>query len=210
MDTIKGFFLFPFYSAFQYTRFTLSSVISLPFFLLEFIKTSGKTRIFKDHSILFKFTQQWPLGTYFFDGIVGFFAPYSASISPHVESCSVDDVTVSMTEMPWLKNPFNSIHAVALANLGELASGLSMVLSMQQNKGIRGIPKEINIEFFKKSRGTIYASSTSGVGNITKDCDLIAEAILTNKKKEVVAKVKVTWSMQIKNKDNNEEDKKKQ
>jgi len=61
-----------------------------------------------------------------------------------------------MTESFWLKNPFNSIHALALGNLGELVSGL-MLMDTMNTQGLRGIVTSLKTDFYAKAKGTVAA-----------------------------------------------------
>ena len=59
---------------------------------------------------------------------------------------------IDITERFMLKNPFNSIHALALMNVGELTSGL-VLTSTFQKQGLRGIVTKLDAEYFKKAKG---------------------------------------------------------
>ena len=70
---------------------------------------------------------------------IGIVAPYSSSISARILKLTKEESVVMINDLPWLRNPFNSVHAIALANLAELASGLGVMTAMQHAKGVRGI-----------------------------------------------------------------------
>ena len=58
------------------------------------------------------------LGRYAFAGLVHLAAPYTASVNPMLATMTADYSEGYILERPWLHNPFNSVHAVAMANLG--------------------------------------------------------------------------------------------
>ncbi len=78
-------------------------------------------------------------GTHVLAFYIGLVAPYSSSISPKIMKLTKDECIACIDDRPWLRNPFNSVHAIALANLAELASGLGTLTAMQHAKGVRGI-----------------------------------------------------------------------
>lgn len=101
-----------------------------------------------------------------------------------------------MEDRPWLRNPFGSLHAVALTNLGELASGVCMVAAMQHAKGIKGIPVQIDTSYHKKARGTITGRSSVSLKALEdNNGEYKVTTTLTDKKGAEVAVCVVTWSM---------------
>jgi acyl-coenzyme A thioesterase PaaI-like protein len=54
----------------------------------------------------------------------------------------------------WIRNPFRSIHAAALLNMGEATMGFAALYWAEQTK-LRVIPTRLEIDFFKKARGTL-------------------------------------------------------
>eukprot|EP00602_Paraphysomonas_sp_CaronLab_P007729 CAMPEP_0185027894 /NCGR_PEP_ID=MMETSP1103-20130426/13178_1 /TAXON_ID=36769 /ORGANISM="Paraphysomonas bandaiensis, Strain Caron Lab Isolate" /LENGTH=112 /DNA_ID=CAMNT_0027562065 /DNA_START=280 /DNA_END=618 /DNA_ORIENTATION=+ len=102
-----------------------------------------------------------------------------------------------MDDLPWLRNPFGSVHAVALTNLGELTSGLCLVSAMQHIKGLRGIPVRIDTEYFKKARGRLTATTVLSLKEL-KDSpggNFIVVAYVIDSSGVEVAKCSVTWSL---------------
>jgi len=124
-----------------------------------------------------------------FNTYISCVSPYSGSISPYVEEMTESKVKVSMTEHRNIKNPFNSIHTIALSNLGELTSGLLMMEHMKStNKS--GIITSIKTYYHKKARGKITAICDNKwtKQNITK-------TRLYNTSKELVCEVNCKWKL---------------
>jgi len=82
------------------------------------------------------------IGRKFFNWKISRTAPYSGSINAQVISIKKDFSLVSMKDRRPIRNHLNSIHAIALTNLGELASGLAM-LGVLIAEGIAAPPETI-------------------------------------------------------------------
>ncbi len=110
-----------------------------------------------------------------------------------------------MDDRPWLHNPFTSIHAAALTNLGELTSGILVVSYFGRGQPAgevrtrrTGIVTRLGTVFMKKARGTVTCTCTipaypteAGVH------DLVVEAVHTDSKGVVVAKTEAVWNVKI-------------
>ncbi|HEX6589483.1 MAG TPA: DUF4442 domain-containing protein, partial [Longimicrobiales bacterium] len=115
-------------------------------------------------------------------------------IRPDVLELEPGRARVAITERRALRNHFNSIHALALANLGELASGLAMTLALPD--GVRGIPIRIEVDYLKKARGRIVAEGrATPPAVIAADTDAVATAELSDDSGETVARVVVHWRL---------------
>jgi acyl-coenzyme A thioesterase PaaI-like protein len=104
---------------------------------------------------------------------------------------------VTFEDRPWLRNPFGSIHAIALANLGELTSGLCLISAMQ-HLPLKGIPVRIDTMYLRKARGTITGECTISLKALTdakSAAEFVVETILSDTQGAVVAKTSVTWSL---------------
>lgn len=193
MDAIKGFLLWPVVTLLQYVRFVVGCIICLP--LLPFVSKGSN----KNFITLFANLNRLPLGNFVFSGIVCFYAPYTSSISSVVQELSASGCRITMRDWPWLRNPFSSIHAIALANFGEFSSGLLMVALMQAYPRLRGIPIKVTTEYFKKARGVIRAVSTpSDLAAVTEACDLEVTALVYDSSNDLLCKTTVTWTITVK------------
>jgi acyl-coenzyme A thioesterase PaaI-like protein len=203
MDAIKGFLFYPVYAVATYLRFVAGVSLVLVPSLFRIIFKGPKS--LKKFTALFEFLSAYPLGVHVFSGIVCYFAPYTASIGSTVRELVPGKCIVTMPDLPWLQNPFNSLHAIALSNLGEFASGTCMLSAMQHApKGDRykGIVKSISTEYFKKARGTIRAEGVASIEGIVENCDKEVHAYLYDETDTLVAKVTVTWSIKVQLKKN--------
>ena len=134
------------------------------------------------------------LGRKIFSILIGFYVPYSGSVSPSIEEISIGHAKVSLREKWFIRNHLKSVHAIALANVGEFSSGLAMLASLPENS--RGIVKNIEIEYIKKARGKITAKgSAPEIGELTENIEKIAIAEMFDSTNEVVAKMKVYWQI---------------
>jgi acyl-coenzyme A thioesterase PaaI-like protein len=87
------------------------------------------------------------------------FAFIVGSVSPKVIQYELGKCQIEIQERRRLHNPFNSIHALALMNMGELTSGLAL-LSHTQKMQRQAIVTKLSAEFHKKARGKITAECT--------------------------------------------------
>lgn len=98
---------------------------------------------------------QMPGGKILFSRLVGAMAPYTGSIHPSVEVLRAGYAEVRMSDRRGLRNHLDCIHAIALANLAELAGNIALAYSLPDDA--RFIVSGMEIEYTKKARGAIIA-----------------------------------------------------
>jgi acyl-coenzyme A thioesterase PaaI-like protein len=154
MDVIKSLIKWPIVTVYCYVRFFIACALcAIP--TLFYILSGNKLT---SYTALWNFLSGLPLGKYVFSGIVAVAAPYSSSVYPCIQSLTNSKCVATMPDYEWLRNPFGSLHACALANVGEIACGLCMMCALQVQKHVKGIPIKIEMKYLKKARGTITAT----------------------------------------------------
>ena len=134
------------------------------------------------------------LGRKIFSYVLGRTAPYTGSIKAEVMSLTPGCVQVSLKDRRSVRNHLNSIHAIALANLGELASGLAMISAIPANT--QAIVVNLDIEYIKKARGRLIAEgSAKPPTKITESINSVALAEIKDAEGDTVSRVKVHWRL---------------
>ena len=105
--------------------------------------------------------QGLPGGKVVFSRIVGRMAPYTGTIHASVAVLRVGHAEVVMADRKAVRNHLDCVHAIALANLAELAGNVALFYSMPDDA--RFIVSGMEIEYLKKARGTITAIGESPV-----------------------------------------------
>ena len=100
-----------------------------------------------------------------------------------------------MPDKAKVRNHLNSIHAIALINLGELVTGATVMYQVD-GRG-RGILKGMSMEYTKKARGTITATCEFMVPDVPGKHDLVVDGILTDADGDVVATARANWRIDI-------------
>ena len=96
-----------------------------------------------------------PGGKRLFSKLVGRMAPYTGGIHATVTVLRAGYAEVQMHDRRAVRNHLDSIHAIALANLAELAGNVALAYSLPEDA--RFIVRGMEIEYMKKARGTITA-----------------------------------------------------
>ena len=132
-----------------------------------------------------------PGGRWLFTQLVKRMIPYTGSVSPRVEILEPGYAKISITQRRRLEQHLGSIHAIALANVAEFASGAAMTTALPA--GYRGIVTKMSIEYFKKARGKITAESRTRLPELSKNFECEVTSELTNEKGELVARATAWW-----------------
>jgi acyl-coenzyme A thioesterase PaaI-like protein len=123
--------------------------------------------------------------------MLGFMIPYSGSISPRVLELRPGYAKIQMRDRRAVRNHLHSVHAIALMNLGELATGLAMTLAMPE--GARGIVTGLSMEYLKKARGLLTAECTAPAFDATVSAHHDFRADIVDEKGDVVARATAHW-----------------
>jgi len=134
-----------------------------------------------------------PGGPRLFSRLLGLMIPYTGSVRARVVSLAPGEAEVALRDRRRVRNHLASVHAVALVNLGELASGLAITTALPP--GVRGIPIRIDTEYLAKARGELRASARFVPPPIDGDTDVTLQVPIRNSEGETVARVTATWRL---------------
>ncbi len=134
-----------------------------------------------------------PGGQWLFAQLFGRFVPYSGSVGPRIRQLEPGYCRVEIPDRRSNRQHLGSVHAIALMNVAEQASGLAMMAGLPDN--IRGIVTNISMQYLKKARGTITAVSRVEVPTVTSDTDFDVVAECLDPQHVVVARATVRWRL---------------
>jgi uncharacterized protein (TIGR00369 family) len=151
--------------------------------LLPMPKLDGRRNLIK---------QAWDLlsgvpgGKSVFSRLVGRLAPYTGSIHASVVTLRSGYAEVEMADRRSVRNHLDCVHAVALANLAELAGNVALAYSLPDDG--RFIVSGMEIEYVKKARGTIKAVGEAPVPRTSTRAAYDVPVTLRDESGEIVAK----------------------
>ena len=131
-------------------------------------------------------------GRMLFARLLRIMIPYTGTVRPHVLALRPGFARVRMRDRRAVRNHLGSIHAVALTNLGELASGLALVPWLQD---ARGIVVQLTTDYHHKARGVLTAEGTCDVPLVRDVMEYRTHARITDEAGEVVATVTALWRL---------------
>jgi acyl-coenzyme A thioesterase PaaI-like protein len=135
----------------------------------------------------------WPGGRWLFSRLVGYIAPYTGTIGASVKVLRPGYARVELRDRRKVRNHLNSIHAIALMNLGEVTTGLALMTGLKP--GIRGIITGLSIEYFKKARGRLVSVAETMQPEIQGDLEHEVIAEIRDQSGDVVARCTARWRL---------------
>ena len=119
--------------------------------------------------------------------------PYTGTLGARVLTFEPGHVVVELRERRAVRNHLSSVHAMALANVGELATGLAVLGGLPQT--VRGILTGFEIDFHKKARGRLLVESRCQIPAVTEDREYMAVATVSDEAGDTVAVAQAKWRL---------------
>lgn len=136
-----------------------------------------------------------PFGKRFFSFLIGWMAPYTGTVGARVEELGPGHAVVSLRDRRAVRNHLKSVHAIALMNLGEVATGIAVMHGID-GRG-RGIITQLKMDYLKKARGTITATCDVALPTEPGKHDLVVLGSLRDAAGEEVARATATWRVDL-------------
>lgn len=132
-----------------------------------------------------------PAGPWLFSRLLGHMVPYTGRLGATVVQFDPGHVRVRLRDRRAVRNHLRSVHAIAIANLGELTTGLAVLGALPSS--VRGILTAIEVRYLKKSRGTLVAEALCAIPDVAGSAEHAVEAEIRDAAGDVVAVVVAQW-----------------
>ena len=130
-------------------------------------------------------------GRWLFSRALGWGVPYTGTLGARVEELAPGHCVVSLRERRAVRNHLQSVHAMALANLGEMVTGLALMNSLPEQA--RGILTCFEMDYLKKARGKLVASCRCEVPEDNSEREYVLSGEIHDATGDVVAVARARW-----------------
>lgn len=134
-----------------------------------------------------------PGGRRLFSFLLGRIVPYTGSVRPRVVELGASGARIVMRDRRAVRNHLASIHAIALANIAELTTGLPLAYAVMPRG--RTILVSLTVQFLKKARGTLTATSSFTAPDATVESEIEIPVEVRDESGAVVATARARWKV---------------
>jgi len=134
-----------------------------------------------------------PGGPWLFSLLLGRMVPYSGSIGATVVHFEPGHARVRLRDRRRVRNHLRSVHAVALANVGELSTGLALIGALGPE--LRAILTGLDVTYVKKARGQLIAEARCSIPEVGAGVEHVVEAEIRDEAGDVVAVTRARWRL---------------
>jgi acyl-coenzyme A thioesterase PaaI-like protein len=132
-----------------------------------------------------------PGGKWLFSWLLGRFVPYTGTLGARIDVLEPGHCVVCLDDRRKLRNHLKSVHAMALANLGEMATGLALMNGLPENT--RGILAGFNVEYLKKARGVLVAECRCEIPDSNAEHQVEVLCEIRNTSGDIVTLARAQW-----------------
>lgn len=140
---------------------------------------------------------RFPAGKTLFSLLVGRMTPYTGTLGARIDTLEPGWCRAILRDRRRVRNHLDSVHAMALANFAELASGLAVLTALP--RGVQGIVTGFSITYLKKARGTLTAECRTSISApampAADDRSHEAGVAITDARGDVVARATAQWRL---------------
>jgi acyl-coenzyme A thioesterase PaaI-like protein len=142
-------------------------------------------------AIWWKRLSRLPFGRALFSILIGRMAPYTGTMGARIVELGPGYSVWRLRDRRKVRNHLDSVHAVALVNLAEVASGTAMLTALPP--GTRGIVTGLAMEYVKKARGTLTAECRCEIPAFSGETTYTVRTTVKDASDDVVARATVNW-----------------
>jgi acyl-coenzyme A thioesterase PaaI-like protein len=144
---------------------------------------------------IFDLARKVPGGRWLYSRLVGLYIPYTGSIGADVVDLGPGFAQLRLTDRRAVRNHLDSVHALAIANLGELTTGLSLMASVPAKA--RSILKHLEVDYRRKARGTLTSRAEAPTDLPPGRHEVPITAEIRDAANQVVATVTASWVVEL-------------
>ncbi|MGR5149392.1 hotdog fold domain-containing protein [Photobacterium alginatilyticum] len=136
-----------------------------------------------------------PFGRQLFTFIVCRMAPYFSSIRPQIRELKPGYAEVTIKKRRKVTNHINTVHAIAMCNMAELAGGMMTDVSVPTKS--RWLPVGMTVEYLKKATTDLTAVATGEEIEWKTGGDKIVPVEVTDTEGNLVFRAEITMNVRL-------------
>jgi acyl-coenzyme A thioesterase PaaI-like protein len=143
----------------------------------------------------FERARRIPGGLALFSKALGVYIPYTGSTGAEIQFIGDGEAIVRLPDRRRVRNHLDSLHAIALASVGELSTGLAVIGALPGSG--RMIMRHLEVEYHSKARGDVIATGRARFPVTPGRHEVAATSEVRDANGNLVTTVTATWVVEI-------------